>query len=134
MDELKEAGTQALLGIIESVTTAANFLKGEIPIAVQELLTYYTAWYVVALTLWLLVGALGIGLWRYMRSERCLSRFPESAAYHTDQNDLMFYSWILFTAGIAAILLPSLYYLPKVLKITLAPRIWLIEYATNLVR
>jgi hypothetical protein len=58
---LKDAAEQALVSLIQSVADAASFLKGEIPIAVRELLTYYTALYVLYVVC-AVVLATGIGL------------------------------------------------------------------------
>lgn len=134
MDELKEAGTQALLGIIESVTTTANFLKGEIPIAVKELLTYYTALYSWYVLLGLVFVVLGYLFFRYMRSESCLKHFPDSHWLDFDKGNVRCCSWFPLGVGSFIGVIQFCSSLPALLKITLAPRIWLIEYAANLVR
>lgn len=124
MDELKEAGTQALLGIIESVTATANFLKGEIPLAVKELLTYYTALY----ALWFVVCAAGVcgGVWVFKKCYPKCDPYGGSPAPELGCAGGAIAIIVGAVVGIAT--------LADFLKITLAPRIWLIEYAANLVR
>jgi hypothetical protein len=118
---LKDAAEQALVSLIQSVADAASFLKGEIPIAVRELLTYYTALYVLYVVC-AVVLATGIGL-----AIRKISRLED-----WDTDDKVFACGITcIVPAIGVVWLSS--HVIDLLKITLAPRIWLIEYAASLV-
>jgi hypothetical protein len=119
---LKDAAEQALVSLIQSVADAASFLKGEIPIAVRELLTYYTALYVLYVVC-AVVLATGIGL-----AIRKISRLED-----WDTDDKVFACGIIcIVPAIGVVWLSS--HVIDLLKITLAPRIWLIEYAASLVK
>jgi hypothetical protein len=60
---LKDSTDQALMSLIQTATDAANFLKGELPAAVSELLTYYTVARSVETVLALIVCAGAVWLW-----------------------------------------------------------------------
>lgn len=126
--ELKDAANQALIQLINTVTDAMTFLKGEIPIAVRELLTYYTAYHIVLMFLAIPLFALGYFMWRMYR------KLPKRSNTETDQFDVTPFPHI----GVAILYGASAWVLIgnviDLLKITLAPRIWLIEYAAHLVK
>ncbi len=121
VSSLKDTAEQALVSLISSVSDAATFLKGEIPFAVQELLAYYTAIYSLAV---ILGAALSIGVF-----------FAGRAFYRCswDAEDKLFVGF-LSLGGPAAFAAWLLSYTPDLLKVTIAPRIWLIEYAAGLVK
>ena len=122
---LKDTAEQALIGLIQSVTDAAAFLKGEIPVAVQELLTYYAVWTAAEAVLLLC----GIGIVVYLA--RRLWKWCGKEGYR--EMEQIFGTAALVVAG-GFMAVGVVFNISEFLKITLAPRIWLIEYAASLVK
>lgn len=120
--ELKNVAEQALVSLIQSATEAMTFLKGEVPLAVKELLTYYTTYYALITIIWLslVVWHLFFMAW-YFKKE-----------YTRDSEDVRAIMGSLIVAIIAII--GSIEGLFPLLKIVLAPRIWLLEYASQIVK
>jgi hypothetical protein len=134
VDEIKNAGTQALLSIINGVSEAASFLKGEIPLAVQELLTYYTISAFVLTSVWLLVAVgLIVGWFKVILKYGRKTPGKYGSANHMDEPGFV----IPTLLGSIAVVISSFAFLESLLefiKITVAPRIWLLEYAGTLVK
>jgi uncharacterized membrane protein YidH (DUF202 family) len=132
MPTMKEMATGVLKSIIEAAAAAKDFLSTEIPLVIQELLTYYTALYAAYAVLGVVLIVVGV-LWHrkwwkvYCDAEDATRR----ADRYTDNS-----GWAcLAIAGLLITSIPGLFLMYNVvalLKITLAPRIWLIEYARNL--
>jgi len=121
---LKDTAEQALIGLIQSVADAAAFLKGEIPVAVKELLTYYSVYYglCVALGLAWIAAVVWVARWRIRKGCDFMG---------TPIDVPLALGAMLSVSGIPILLSQTV---PELLKVTLAPRIWLIEYAASLVK
>ena len=132
--ELKNVAEQALISLIQTATETMAFLKGEIPLAVKELLAYYTAVYVAYILIGFLFSAIGLFGFYKIRSTKTLSRFPEKSSYAGDQGDVKSFSWFLLIISNLVGFLVFIHWIDNLLKITIAPRIWLIEYAAGLVK
>lgn len=135
MSTLKETAEQALVGLIGSVTDAASFLKGQIPIAVQELLTYYTTYFavgmvggaVILVATFLVSRGLLREYWKREARDKAEGRYPFNEGWLIGSS---FLGVLGGTGGATLLVVAGLSFL----KITLAPRIWLIEYAAHLVK
>jgi hypothetical protein len=130
---LRDTAEQALIGLIQSVADAAAFLKGEIPIAVQELLTYYAVWNALQVVC---ILAVVIGFWfAWFRKALPWARRTQDRVFDTLSQHPFF---IIPSSGALAVsclaMAGAFGALSEFLKITLAPRIWLIEYAASLVK
>jgi len=120
--DLKTEANNLLISMISGVKEAGVFLKDEIPVAIKELLTYYTALYVFNLVTTCVVVWFGVELLRRARGtwgEPCPTNLSAIG---------------VSLVGIVKIIYQMCSGIPDLLKIILAPRIWLIEYAANLVR
>lgn len=129
---LKDKANEILIDMIEGVQAAGSFLKEEIPIAVKELLTYYTAYYALGLVAGLLFVGAAVAAWfkwllPYGRN------YGERYKKFDEPNFVI--PTVFGGLGVLVILCATVAeaFWP-LLKITLAPRIWLIEYAADLVR
>jgi hypothetical protein len=125
---LKETAEAMLVKLINAATQTGEFIADQIPIVIKELLTYYTALYVVCM----LAGALLLlTAWKLLlytiKRDRELA---EAAGYYDGYWWFMLFAIIPLTV-VAGFLLVEIV---NLLKITLAPRVWLIEYAASLVK
>jgi hypothetical protein len=122
---LKERAVDMLASLIDSATQAGDFIKDQIPLVIQELLAYHTALYVLGIVSG--IGAL-VGIVFWVRF--CMRRHAKDPHWSSWDMAGVFPSFLF--GGPALIVLAMS--VTSLLKITLAPRVWLIEYAAGLVR
>jgi hypothetical protein len=130
---LKQTAEQLLIKLINAATAAGEFIVEEIPLVIKELLRFHTMYYT-----WLCALGFLFILTAYFITKTMLAwqaRLPSRDYDNVDKRD-----WprpLVFTAGLI-LYIPGICiftaWFPSLLKITLAPRVWLIEYAANLVR
>lgn len=118
--ENQELFESALAQIIEDATTVREFVIDQTPSIITEVLEYNTA------AIWIrAVLALGICC--------LLPKFTNltKRAYQNDDGVTFIWGSLAGATGVAG---PIMFYteLFEALKITLAPRLWLIEYAAEL--
>jgi len=130
---LKDVANQALIGLIQSVTEAMTFLKGEIPIAVRELLTYYTAYHILLCVFATAIAVTGPLLGRKFWKKYQVST-TDRPSYSMDGDGWMFGSVLCYAVPTVFGVVILGINLAALLKVTSAPRIWLIEYAASLVK
>jgi len=121
--ELKTAAEQALVS-----------LKGEIPIAVKELLTYYTVINAVYAVIGLILIVMGFRALKHIQAlcsyDNSRTSVAQDDAFHAGHVPWLFCQIPAFIAGV----LMFFGHIEPLLKVTLAPRIWLMEYAASLVK
>ena len=119
---------QKLLGYINATE---DFLVAELPGFVSEILTYYTSVYAITVTIGTILLAFGI-------------RFVKKAIYHNTKCQKLLDGWAehfnlawiygisggLFTLMGIIIPLANVF---SLIKITVAPKLWLLEYARTLI-
>ncbi len=120
MNEMMESYAEKLLAALES---GANWLEGEIPLLAQEVLTYYT-WESIAL----IAAGLALAVACFWLARRAVNYEAK------DRWD----DWVLAWGGGSAIAgIMSLVFLlvgvPQFLKVTVAPRLFLIEWLRGFV-
>jgi hypothetical protein len=130
---LKEQAMQMLQSLIVTATEAGDFIKEQMPMVIRELLLFNTAKYAfwTALGLAFLIAAafwVRFGLKKY-RADMAANA---TKSYHLSD-------WIPGTIlpAIGGTFVGGLLFFDSffdLLQITLAPRVWLIEYAARLVR
>lgn len=123
VDPFKEQALQVLKNLIDAATQAGEFIKGQIPLVVQELLRFHLAvdiaWMILSL------GFAAAFVW--------LIKFGRRQVEKDKWSDWDF--GVVFSGfGVAASVISFFFATIALLKITLAPRVWLIEYAADLVR
>jgi len=132
--ELKTAAEQALVSLIQSATDAMAFLKGEIPIAVKELLTYYTVINAVYAVIGLIFIVMGFRALKHIQAlcsyDNSRTSVAQDDAFHAGHIPWLFFQIPAFIAGVPIFFC----HIEPLLKVTLAPRIWLMEYAASLVK
>lgn len=126
VEPFKEQALTVLKNMIDAATQAGDFIKDQIPFVIRELLTFNTVKDAFMIAVGVLLMAGGI-LWiRY-----CLKRHNASEdKLWSDWDVATIPGWIIAPIGIGIFAA----YVIDLLKITLAPRVWLIEYAAGLVR
>lgn len=119
----KDQALQVLTSIITTAAQVGDFIKGQIPLVVQELLAYNTAKYCVLIILFLAlsIGCIFIGKWGITLDKK---------DKYSDWSPLIMFSFLFSAIS----LIPMIFNIMNLLQITLAPRVWLIEYATSLVK
>lgn len=142
---MKNQLKEALAAIIESAATAKEFLVEQTPLVIQELLTYYTimyAFWVGLGTICFMVGAYLVicvvqdkrpsahcnnerlsknQLHEYYRDGDYRDLTGKGVAYIFPGTIAMAAGMILFFCNISSLF-----------KITIAPKVWLIEYGSRL--
>lgn len=125
VDPFKEQALQVLRNLIDAATQAGDFIKDQIPLVVQELLTFHTVKYAFMIAVGTAIIAGGAFWIRF-----CLKKHEASKDPFSDWNFATIPGFIAAPIGLAIFVT----YVIGLLKITLAPRVWLIEYAAELVR
>lgn len=123
-ESLKEQAFMMLRDLIGAATRAGDFISEQVPLVIQELIRLYTVGYTVALVAGVSV-LVALPFWI-----RFLSRKASESSYD-DSYDAAMAASALF--GVLALIL-SVWAFVGLLQITLAPRVWLIEYAVGLAK
>jgi len=119
---MKEKLTEALTGLIETITTTTDFVLAQAPDVIQQLVAYSTMKYSIWLGLFCVAWVVYIA-----GVTRCYK--TEAAKENGDQEPTVWIGLIfgcILGFATAGVLMP-------LLKITIAPKVWLIEYAARLV-
>ena len=134
-EQINEYLLKYLETLDKGITNGADFLVGEIPLYIQELLM----WYAVKTGIFTLFGAvlLVIGVFfiiKYSGAKKDSEGYHVITLTHDDRGDIS--PHILVTTVVAVF-----YYLVAFsmmsldwLQIIVAPRVWLLEYASSLVK
>ena len=121
-EELQTAVTE----IINSAISAKDFLVGQLPEYVAQLLMWHALYSLV----WFLIGVLLAGLTCYVDVR--LYRYIKSDVLNSWER---FDAYALTALGSAVLMGIALSMMNITwLKIWIAPKVWLVEYAANLVR
>lgn len=123
---------QALATFVETMNSATAFAGDQLPIIVQQALTFYTIvsvlWLVFAVA-WSVAAVYAI---KYLLKKReSLEKFSVNGMDRTDA------SFLIGIISVATVLIVPLLFFSNVaelIKITLTPELWVIEYASTLIR
>lgn len=124
-EQLQTALTDILEKTMSGVDAATEFLVEETPLVIQELLTWYSIVYFLemlfAIGIFIVVTVNAIKWMKYIKKDDA----DEDAAF----------AWFLVSgiASAVAIIIAFTLFNIKWLQILIAPKIWLIEYASKLV-
>jgi hypothetical protein len=128
---LKDHAEQLLVNLIEAATKAGEFIKDQIPIVIKELLLFHTIAKGLAVFFGLLAFLLNVWLLMVIRNRA--AKYVEEHPNKYDAADK--YLWcIVPSIGMAISTIVFFVNLYRFLEITLAPRVWLLEYAAQLMR
>jgi hypothetical protein len=119
----------ALVGIIQSATEAKSFLEGQVPDVVHQLLVYHmcAAWF---WTLWLVPVCI---VWGYFVKTLIKKEVLTKKGWEQEAvSELL--AMVVSVILIALTLIFFLMNIEGALKVTFAPKVFLIEYMANLVR
>lgn len=124
---LKDTAETMLVKLINAATATGEFIADQLPIVIRELITYYTAVQVLLVAVTVLVIGLGCLFFHVITNN-----YTKDGEYKPgyDGTGLRWWAlvpWALGSVGLVASVV-------GLLKITLAPRVWLIEYAASLVK
>jgi hypothetical protein len=128
---LKETADALLIKLINVATATGEFIADQVPIVIKELLRYYIALHLFKALL--CIPFFYFGYWIFTRiTQFCSDKNGKYDPYHrgSDYAGIRWLALIPHTIGIAILVT----HIPPLLKITLAPRVWLIEYAASLVK
>ena len=119
---MKEQLEQYLLEAVEALKTGAEWVGGEIPLLIQEILIFNGVWAGVLV----LIGLVGFTL-------VCVTvkRMYHEASEKRD-DELLFLAIVVGVIGGIITVVITLMNLHTVLQIVLAPRLYLLEYAGRL--
>lgn len=133
INKTDEVLAQVLTKALEVAEKTGQFVIEQAPDVVQQLILYYTVLYWAYIAFGLLVLAVGMTL--SVRSFKSALARAEKHDYK-DADDFGQF-WFGMLAGVVssvAFLFLFINNISAALKITLAPKVWLIEYAANLIR
>lgn len=124
---LKEQAMEMLQSLIVTATQAGDFIKEQMPIVIKELLAYNTARAVIEVFAGIM---LTVAVFIWVRF--CLRK--QAQKKDRDYTDWPFIAFMpsLFATFAAAFML--IHGGADLIKLLLAPRVWLIEYAASLVK
>lgn len=129
-EELKNKANEVLLQLLNKATEVGEAAMAEIPIVVQELLTYNFVISLIGFIVWLSV-AIGswYGVYRFFKWGRMKDQHGRTNIYLNDMEPAA----VLFPL-IAIVVSPLFLACNTWLKIWLAPRVYLLEYAASLIK
>lgn len=125
---MNETVNQILTKIIESVTSVQNFVLEQAPDVIQQLL----AWNFYFGLIWGILGALTsltlicVFFKKFLPWADSLDRY--------DKDFVMFLGSVIFGIFLTISALVGICNLTEALKIYIAPKLWLIEYAAQLIK
>jgi len=126
----------ALAELITSTLQAKEFIVGELPEVVRQLLQ----WNFLNSLILSVVSVLLLALIAIVCTKVFIPKVRESIAYRKGKNDIynkpdVFFEWFIFSSAILTLCLPSLFMFNiQWPQIWIAPKVWLIEYAASLVK
>lgn len=116
--DLEQLAEQTLIKLINVATDTGEFIKDQVPLVIKELLVYNTITYsiILGICVALLLASIWLGI-----------------IFHHESDGFV---WVGVSAFNGILTLPFGIFegLFPLIKIMTAPRVWLIEYAANLVR
>ena len=124
-DEMKATIEAAIRELLSAVQTGADFAKEQIPLILQEKLTYDLYKALFSIAFWLLLGVAAY-IWCAFWVKRAKAEYNDSAGYY-----LLAGIPITIAAIIALIVIPDC--VLTVLQISIAPRLYLLEWLRGLV-
>lgn len=116
-EQLQNTINSILLSAIEASKQGIEFMQGEIPDLIRQLIRYN-----LAINSLYLLTAIPL-VWLYYKFVQ-LVKEDADAAIIAIPGGILGVSWAAYL----------MYCLSEILKLTLAPKIWLLEYAANLVK
>lgn len=133
IEQLKIKSAEALVGLIDGVKEAKDFVIAEIPDILRQLITYNTIYHGLLSLLGFVL--LGFAYWNLRKSRNHFMLRVTNETTGCEAHG----AYGVFRALIAAFLLycGSVYlseHLFEFIKLLVAPKIWLIEYGAHLVK
>lgn len=120
----QEIKDQALQLATNTAIQTKTFVMEQIPDVVKQLIAYNIAADIFWISLWVIVS----GVWGYILKKL----WPAKKEYYPDDDPRV--PLVVFSVAIWVIaIIVTLYIGFDLLKLTLAPKVWLIEYMANLV-
>ena len=111
---------------ISALESSSVFIKGEIPLVVQEILTFYAIWY------WGLFVLCCIGLSIVVISYVKIANKVETLSCKSDR-EMWWAIWAGFNALLCTFTIPKFFWFGKyALMVTFAPRLFLIHKAMEM--
>jgi hypothetical protein len=130
---LKQTAEGLLVKLINSATTAADFLADEIPKVIKELLLWKSIYYAAKVLFGIGLGLAAWYLLQYIIHQH--KKWKNKSTRPSDQYYDGEWWFLLFgVVPLAGASFWNLSYFWNFLQIMLAPRVWLIEYAASLVK
>lgn len=116
-DQLKDAAAQVILAALHTAEQTGEWIKGQIPDVLSQLIRYN----IVMDAVWIAVSVslLVVGVWASVRYRKPIIKHTDGMAY------------MLWTFAIGPIIGLSVC-VPDLLKILIAPKVWILEYARHL--
>jgi hypothetical protein len=117
---------EAMVGVLDTFIKAKDFAIEQAPDVIQQLLVWKTCYHVVYLVLG---AAMLLSLIKMIPVCNKAWKDPKNTSDFVGVGSTLYVACIGFIG-----FLVFFYHLEKLLQITLAPKIWLIEYAASLVK
>lgn len=137
-DNLQNAVAQVLLSAIQTAKQTGDWMKGQLPDVVHQLLTWnLISDCITILFTFVVVGIFALSLKRFFSSYRKGKEAYRSTGFDiTDMSyGFAWTLWLLF-GGIstAGFIITSAFAIYDALEIWFAPKVWLLEYAAHLLQ
>jgi hypothetical protein len=116
-----------------AITKAVDFTMEQAPIVVNEFLHWKMAEAIIYLVAWSIPAIILLCIARAFNKRSNSADVPKEDRYKTDQNDYAILKWIFRSVALVFLTLTLVNYGMTVVKIAVAPRVYLIEYVVSTV-
>lgn len=118
----------------QAITKAVDFTAEQAPLVVREFLYWKFTESALHLFIWLIPIVTLFYFARVMGKKANDETTPAEDRYKTDKKDYAAGKWILRSVALILLTISLGIYLPSMLKIVVAPRVYLIDYVVNVVQ
>jgi len=136
MDEkIQDTANEALRAIIDNATSAKEFILSELPEVIEQLLMWKTTESIISIVFMLLsVAILALVIFTVIRCNKFEGKGNGVILKETGPLDFFLIIGLMILAGLSVLALFSVYFdLSRILQIYIAPKVYLLEYASKLI-
>jgi len=116
-----------------AITKAVDFTMEQTPLVVNEFLHWKMGEAVFYLVIWSLPAFVVLFIARAFNKRSQSADVPKEDRYKTDQNDYAILKWVCRGIALIIFMVTLSNYGPTIMKIAVAPRVYLIEYVVSTV-
>lgn len=124
-ETIKDIAKETLIDAIETAKSAGTWLAKEIPDVLQQLITFHIAENIAMI---LMLSAIIFGCYKL------ISKFGADKDGFGDLRSHSVFLWVFGSIAVGFCCIGVMFNVIELLKLTLAPKVWLLEYGASLIR